>query len=208
MLSMRRVIQAAWRRRGLVKTSGVGLTSARGGVSSATSKPPVKAVVFDLGGVISGCPFELFRQIERENNLKEDTFRTTAKVTGTDGSHARMERGEITTGEFPELFVEEYKQQWGVTVNPAVIVQLISRLKDLIAKPRQEVLDAAKMLANHGIKVAVLTNNYKEKDGLTWLPPGLSDIFDEVLYVFNYKVAMKIKAYHPLKLLTQEVQKL
>ena len=41
-------------------------------------------------------------------------------------------------------------------------------------------LDAAKILAGHGIKVAVLTNNYKEKNGLTWLPPGLTDTFDVV----------------------------
>ena len=128
--------------------------------------------MFDLRGVIS---FELFRQIEQENNLKEDTFRATVN-----GSHVQLERGEITTGEFPELFIEECKQHWSVTVDPSVIATLISPLKESIAKPRQEVLDAAKTLAGHGIKVAVLTNNYKEKDGLTWLPPGLTEVFDMV----------------------------
>lgn len=192
MLCVRRLLQATvWRRRGLTKVGGAGQafssTAAAGGVSCATGgRPPVKAVVFDLGGVISACPFELFRQIERENNLKEDRFRATVKAAGTEGSHARLERGEITTAEFPKLFVEEYKQQWGISVDPAVIVELFSRLKELIAKPRQEVLDAAKMLASHGIKVAVLTNNYKEKDGLTWLPPGLTDIFDEVLCLCEF----------------------
>ena len=182
MLSVRRLLQSAWKRHGLARTSGTGQAyiSVRGVTSTTASRPPTKAVVFDLGGVISASPFELFRKIERENDLKEDTFRATVKATGTNGSHARMERGEITTGEFPELFVEEYRQQWGITVDPAVIVKLISCLKELIAKPRQEVLDAARMLSNHGIKVAVLTNNYKEKDGLTWLPPGLTEMFDVV----------------------------
>ena len=188
MLSTRRLLQSVWKRRGLTNTvvAAQKLTSVRGVTGTTASRPPAKAVVFDLGGVISASPFELFRQIERENDLKEDTFRATVKATGTNGSHARMERGEITTGEFPELFVEEYKQQWGITVDPTVIAKLISRLKELIAKPRQEVLDAAKMLANHGIKIAVLTNNYKEKDGLTWLPPGLTEIFDVVsVYVYH-----------------------
>ena len=182
MLSVRRLLQSAWKRRGLANTGGAGWTarSVYGATNSASNRPPAKAVVFDLGGVISACPFELFRQIERENNLKEDTFRATVKAAGTNGSHSQLERGEITTGEFPEMFVEEYKQHWGVTVDPSVIATLISRLKQLIAKPRQEVLDAAKTLASHGIKVAVLTNNYKEKDGLTWLPPGLTEVFDVV----------------------------
>ena len=86
----------------------------------------------------------------------------------------QLERGEITTGESPELFVEEFKQHWGVTI------RLISHLKELIAKPQQEILDVAKILAGHGIKVAVFTNNYKEKDGLTWLPPELTKVFDVV----------------------------
>ena len=60
------------------------------------------------------------------------------------------------------------------------IATLISRLKELIAKPQQEVLDAARILAGHGIKVALLKNNYKDKNGLTWLPPGLTSIFDVV----------------------------
>ena len=183
MLSMRRLLQSAWKRRGVTNTGGAGraFPSTRGVYGATNSnRPPAKAVVFDLGGVISACPFELFRQIERDNNLKEDTFRATVKAAGTNGSHAQLERGEITTGEFPVLFVEEYKQQWGVTVDPLVIATLISRLKELIAKPRQEVLDAAKTLASHGIKIAVLTNNYKEKDGLTWLPPGLTEVFDVV----------------------------
>ena len=183
MLSLRRLLLSFWKRRGLTVTgaSGRELPSTRrvhGTLSG--SRLPAKAVVFDLGGVISACPFQLFRQIERENNLKEDTLRATVKDAGKNGSHAQLERGEITTEEFPELFVEEYKQHIGVTVDPSVIATLISRLKELIAKPRQEVLDAARILAGHGIKVAVLTNNYKEKNGLTWLPPGLTDIFDVV----------------------------
>ena len=189
MFSVRRLLRSAWKKRCLTNTGGAGWAFPQSrGVHGATngSRPPAKAVVFDLGGVISACPFELFRQIERENNLKEDTFRATVKAAGTSGSHARLERGEITTGEFPELFVEEYKQHWGVTVDPSVIAMLISRLKELIAKPRQEVLDAAKTLAGHGIKVAVLTNNYKEKDGLTWLPPGLTEVFDVVCLCVIY----------------------
>ena len=46
------------------------------------------------------------------------------------------------------------------------IASLISRLKELIAKPQQEVLDSARILAGHGIKVALLKNNYKEKNGM------------------------------------------
>ena len=183
MLSLRRLLLYPWKRWGLTVTRAEGgelLSTRRVYGTTSGSRPPAKAVVFDLGGVISACPFQLFRQIERENNLQENTLRATVKKAGKDGSHAQLERGEITTGEFPELFVKEYQQHIGVTVDPLVIATLISRLKELIAKPRQEVLDAAKILAGHGIKVAVLTNNYKEKNGLTWLPPGLTDTFDVV----------------------------
>ena len=182
MLSLRRLLLSSWKRHGLT-VMGSELPSSRC-VYGATSgsRASAKAVVFDLGGVISACPFQLFRQIERENNLQEDILRATVKKAGKDGSHAQLERGEITTGEFPELFVKEYQQHIGVTVDPSVIITLISRLKELIAKPRQEVLDTAKILAGHRIKVAVLTNNYKEKNGLTWLPPGLTDTFDVVCF--------------------------
>ena len=184
MLSLRRLLLSSWKRCGLTVTGAGGgkLPSIRRVYrTTSCSRSPAKAVVFDLGGVISACPFQLFRQIERENNLQEDTLRATVKTAGKDGSHAQLERGEITTGEFPELFVKEY-QHTGVTVDPSVIATLISHLKELIAKPRQEVLDAAKILAGHGIKVAVLTNNYKKKNGLTWLPPGLTDTFDVVCF--------------------------
>ena len=96
MLSVRRLL---WKRCGLANTGGTYRVFLSTRSIYGTNRPPAKTVVFDLGGVISACPFELFRQIERENNLKENTFRATAKASGTNGSHTRLERGKITTGE-------------------------------------------------------------------------------------------------------------
>lgn len=141
-----------------------------------------KAVVFDLGGVISASPFALFRQVEKEQSLKERSIQDTIKVAGTNGSFSQLERGEITVADFPSLFVKEYKQQWDVPLNPSVVDDLMCRLRQSLCSPHQEVLDAARVLSGHNIKVAVLTNNFKEKDGTTWLPPVLNEVFDKVSF--------------------------
>ena len=91
MLSVRQLLQFAWKKSGLTNTGGSIWTfpSSRGMCDATNgSRPPAKAVVFDLGSVSSVCLFELFQQIEQENSLKEDTFRATIKAAGTDGSHA------------------------------------------------------------------------------------------------------------------------
>ena len=144
-----------------------------------------KAVVFDLGGVISASPFAVFRQLEKEQNLKERSIQDTIKVAGTNGSFSQLERGEITVADFPSLFVKEYKQQWDVPLNPSVVDDLVCRLRQSLYNLHQEVLDAAKMLSGHNIKVAILTNNFKEKDGTTWLPPVLTEVFDTVSFTLT-----------------------
>ena len=82
--------------------------------------------------------------------------------------------------EFPSLFAAEYQQQWDVVLTPSVVEELMCRLRQEMTIPHQEVLDAAMMLPGHDVKVAVLTNNFKEKDGTTWLPPDLTEVFDKV----------------------------
>jgi len=149
-------------------------------VAASFHRQSPKAVVFDLGGVITSSPFTLFRQVENEQNLRERSIQDTIKAAGTNGSFSQLERGEITVAEFPSLFAAEYQQQWDVVLTPSVVEELMCRLKQEMTTPHQEVLDAARMLSGHDIKVAILTNNFKEKDGTTWLPPELTEVFDKV----------------------------
>lgn len=64
----------------------------------------IRLVLFDLGGVVFPSPFPAIRRLEDKLGVPATTILQVIKHSGDDGAWAQLERGEITTEEFDELF--------------------------------------------------------------------------------------------------------
>lgn len=69
--------------------------------------PQIKAVLFDIGGVLLGSPIVGAQRYEQKYSLPSHYINVAITATGKDGSFQRLERGEINNmesyyGEFGE----------------------------------------------------------------------------------------------------------
>lgn len=67
----------------------------------------IRAVLFDFGGVLSSSPFDAFERYERENGLPGGFIRALNATDHHDNAWARLERSEVSIGEFVCLFEAE-----------------------------------------------------------------------------------------------------
>ena len=66
-----------------------------------------RAVFFDFGGVIISSPFVDLNRYEEEHGIPRDFIRQVNSQSPNDNAWARMERNEITVGEFDRQFASE-----------------------------------------------------------------------------------------------------
>lgn len=128
-----------------------------------------RAVIFDLGGVVTSSPWGVFNDFESEFGLEQGSLVKTIKETGDNGSFAKMERGELSTEAFCEPFIEEYKKVTGVKLTGEQVTRFMSKMAGDL-KTNQETLTMINSLREKGIKTALLTNNFRRDDGSRVLP--------------------------------------
>jgi putative hydrolase of the HAD superfamily len=135
----------------------------------------MKAVIFDLGGVVFGSPFEHFDEYERITGLPDGCVRGVIARSSVDGARAALERGELTMPEFNASLEAEARAE-GHTIDAAEIMAMVGR--GIGARP--EMVAAIERIREHGLKTAALTNNWPSENGS---PPGLHGlgIFDVVV---------------------------
>ena len=139
------------------------------GGSGASSRP--KAVIFDLGGVVVPSPFPVFTQFEKQHNLDPGSVVNTIRKTGADGSFAKLERGELTVGEFSKPFSDEYHSIEGIEVAPENFKELLESMRSgRQVTAHSAVLEVIAKLQKFGVKTAILTNNFRYDDGHTLFP--------------------------------------
>jgi len=85
----------------------------------------IKAILWDLGGVITTSPFEAFRRYEMENDLPEDFIRSVNSRNRDANAWARFERSEISLEEFDRAFERE-TQTAGHAVRGIAVLELLS----------------------------------------------------------------------------------
>src|SRR5579871_4950141 len=68
---------------------------------------PVRATLWDFGGVILESPFTAFAQYERAHGLPDGFLRGLNAINPDTNAWARMERNEVSMDEFAVLFEEE-----------------------------------------------------------------------------------------------------
>lgn len=112
---------------------------------------PIKAVLWDFGGVILSSPFEAFRRYEAAKGLPRDFIRGVNSRNGDANAWARFERGEIDAAAFGEAFLTE-SAELGHAVHGSEILPLLSGE----VRPR---MVAALAQVKTRFKIACLTNN-------------------------------------------------
>jgi putative hydrolase of the HAD superfamily len=130
----------------------------------------IRAVVFDLGGVVLDSPFDVIAQTEHEHGLTAGFFNRIA--AREDGAWARHETGRVGRSEFVEQFGAECRAE-GADIDVARLLDTI----ESYAVPRPRMMEAIKRLRVAGNKVAALTNNW-ESPAADWEVPLFQSQFD------------------------------
>jgi putative hydrolase of the HAD superfamily len=117
---------------------------------------PVRAVIFDLGGVVLGSPIQAMARYEREHGLVEGGINRLIAANGADGAWARFERGEHTFASFSTAFEQECAAA-GIVMSVTAMFEEIRRDG---GGPRPTMLAAIGALRAAGLRTAALTNNF------------------------------------------------
>lgn len=116
-------------------------------------------------------PLPLFTQFERQHNLDHGSVVQTIKETGANGSFAKLERGELTVGEFSKPFAEEYRTIFGTVTRPEIFKELLESFRGgRQVSARSIVVNVMEKLQKCGVKTAILTNNFRYDDGYILFP--------------------------------------
>ncbi len=131
-----------------------------------TRTQEIRAVVFDLGGVVFPSPLDAFDVYDERAGLAAGTTRTIVRASSETGAWAALERGELTMEQFCPALDEE-AAALGHTISTTTVMATIAELSG----PRPEMVSAIRALRDAGLKVGALTNNWvDERSG--------SDTFD------------------------------
>jgi putative hydrolase of the HAD superfamily len=112
---------------------------------------PIRAVLWDFGGVISTSPFEAFRRFEDDRGLPRDFLRRVNSTNPHGNAWACFERGEIDAAGFGARFLAE-STALGHAVHGREILPLLS------GELRPRMVAALKTVKTR-YKIACLTNN-------------------------------------------------
>jgi putative hydrolase of the HAD superfamily len=112
----------------------------------------IRAVLFDLGGVLTTGPFEGFAHYEREAGLPEGLIRRLNSTNPDSNAWAKFERGEVDFNGFCELFMAE-----GAALGHEVdAVRVMAAMR---GEMRPEMVEAVRFCRTK-FKTAALTNNF------------------------------------------------
>lgn len=125
------------------------------------SDMPIRAVLWDFGGVILSSPFEAFARYEAARGLPSGFIRRVNSVNPHDNAWAKLERGEIDIDGFADLFEAEARALGGALSGQEVIGLLSGEI-------RPEMVTALRNVAGR-YRTACLTNNVRAGDG-----PGMA----------------------------------
>jgi putative hydrolase of the HAD superfamily len=112
----------------------------------------VRAVVFDLGGVLTESPLDAFGAYEAEAGLPEGFIRRLNSTDPDTNAWARFERGELDVDGFRTAFEAE-----AAAVGHRVDARRV--LAALAGELRPAMVAAVRALRAHGLPLGLLSNN-------------------------------------------------
>jgi putative hydrolase of the HAD superfamily len=137
---------------------------------------PVRAVLWDFGGVISSSPFEAFNRYESANGLPRDFIRSLNTANAHDNAWARLERSELDLDGFRAAFEAEALAAGHALDAGAVLAMLYGEI-------RADMVAALKAVAVR-YRTACLTNNI----GVDIRPPEMVRESEAIMEVFDVVV--------------------
>ena len=143
----------------------------------------LRAVIFDLGGVVLGSPLQAFREYERELGLPPKALGRLVEAGGANGAWSRLERGELPIAQFAAVFDAEMAAA-GARISGALLMERIA----LASGIRPQMVAAIRALRANGLRTAALTNNWVNEDQ-TQKMDALRAEFD--VFVESAKVGMR-----------------
>lgn len=133
----------------------------------------LRAVIFDLGGVVLGSPLHAIARYEREHGLPAHFVNRVVANSGPQGAWSRLERGELPLESFFEAFEADCR-----FAGHEICARTLMEQMGANAQPRPAMLAAIARLRGSGHAVAALTNNWGSSDGTRALRPHF-DVFVE-----------------------------
>eukprot|EP01104_Vermistella_antarctica_P016634 TRINITY_DN5701_c0_g1_i1.p1 TRINITY_DN5701_c0_g1~~TRINITY_DN5701_c0_g1_i1.p1 ORF type:complete len:259 (+),score=64.36 TRINITY_DN5701_c0_g1_i1:114-890(+) len=143
--------------------------------SMSTSTSHIKAVCFDLGGVVLKSPFPAILSFEKKHGLTPYTIPGVIRSGGDNGAWSRLERSEVSYEQFCSLFSDEIHSKCGVRVD----VDCLMREMEGASGARPEFIRAIKTIKSHGLTCAAITNTYHTPRDSFF--EHLLSLFDEVI---------------------------
>lgn len=113
---------------------------------------PIRAVLWDFGGVILSSPFEAFNSYEAHKGLPRDFIRGVNSQNPHSNAWAQLERNDITPEQFDDLFAHE-SATLGHRIPGVDILALLS------GDVRPAMVAALDAVIHAGFLTACLTNN-------------------------------------------------
>jgi putative hydrolase of the HAD superfamily len=160
-------------------TEGMEVTTSASAPTSATTSAatptylPIRAVLWDFGGVILSSPFDAFAKYENENSLPPGLIRSINSQNPDANAWAQFERSDVSFDGFCSLFEAE-ALQLGHSVDARRIMSLLH------GEIRPQMVEALRKLKAAGYLIACLTNNVQTGD-----ERDRSDV-NEVMAMFDH----------------------
>ena len=113
---------------------------------------PIRATLWDYGGVILDSPFDAFARYEESNGLPAGLIRSLNAANPDTNAWARFERNEVSPGEFARLFEAEAAAA-GHRLDAAAVLALLG------GGIRPEMVEAVRRCAER-IPTGLVTNTF------------------------------------------------
>ena len=139
-------------------------------------RTPIRAVLWDFGGVLTTSPFEAFNRYEAKARLPHDFIRMLNSVNSEANAWARLERGELSIPQFCTAFESEAEDAGQKVAGTDV-------LRCVHGELRPEMVNALRAISKR-YKTACLTNNFGSTEKTSRDPGTIQDVmslFDMVI---------------------------
>ena len=117
----------------------------------------IRAVIFDLGGVVVGSPLHAIANFEREHGIPPGFINRVIGDAGSQGAWGRLERGKLDQ----RTFEGEFAAECAAAGHPVDVEALFVSMRASSA-PRPAMLRAIERIREKSLLAAALTNNFPD----------------------------------------------